>query len=113
MRSPELDEDEVQEQTAGTGSLVNRLAVATDAATHTPSVIQQVSVPVTVPQEQGDAPKVQSPSMFQEPLSPLDGLDLSLFEPEMDLSADEMESQTSPSHNDAVIHGFDARNESK
>ena len=113
MRSPELDEDEVQEQTAGTGSLVNRLAAATDAATHTPSVIQQVSVPVTVPQEQGDAPKVQLPSMFQEPLSPLDGLDLSLFEPEMDLSADEMESQTSPSHNDAVIHGFDARNESK
>ena len=64
-----VDEDEVQEQTAVTNSLVNRLAAATDATTHTPSVVQQVIVPVPLPRETVHHSDVQSPSMFQEPLS--------------------------------------------
>jgi hypothetical protein len=53
MRGIESDEDEVQEQTAVTSSLVNRLAAATDATTHTPSVVQQVIVPAALPHEDG------------------------------------------------------------
>ena len=115
MRALHLDEEEDSEQTAVTGSLVDRLAAVNDASTppHTPAVVQQVIVPVAVPHELVHQAEGPSPSMIQEPLSPLDGLDLDLFEPESDPFLDEGKSRTTPSHNDAVIRGFDAHKESK
>lgn len=115
MRAPQMEEEEVAEQTAITGSLVNRLAAATDATTlpHTPSVVQQVIVPVAVPHELVRHPEGAPQTVVQEPLSPVDGIDLDLFGPEFESFVGEGESQTTPSHNEAVIRGFDAHKESK
>ena len=115
MRASDLDDAEDLEQTAVTGSLVNRLAAATDATTvvHTPSVVQQVIVPVAVPSELVHHAERPTPSMIQEPSSPMDGINLDLFEPELGSFIDEEEPQTTSSHNDAVIRGFEALKESK
>lgn len=115
MRAPDLDEAEDLEQTSDTGSLVNRLAAVTDATTvvHTPSVVQQVIVPVAVSHELAHHAQRPAPSMIQEPSSPMDGINLDLFEPELGSFIDEEEPQTTSSHNDAVIRGFDALKESK
>ena len=115
MRSSQSDGQEGEEEGVLTGALVNRLAAVTEPQNHvhTQAVVQQIMVPVAVPATVNHSIQPDTPSMIQEPSSPIEGIDLDLFG--SDFPEDDIESMPTevPSHNDPIIRGFDEREQAK
>jgi hypothetical protein len=95
-------------------SLVNRLAARNEAPNqvHTQAVVQQIVVPVAMPLHD-TVSEAEPANLIQEPSTPLDGIDLDLFDFDEPPNDNESVSEQSPSHNDPIIRGFDVQEQSK
>ena len=107
------NQDELREQVEVLSNTVNRLAADAQAPTHrkehTPSIVQQVYVPVITPVASVQPPLQQRepPPMQQDTASMVDGLD---FEGISATNHGEVQPEPSviqPAHDEPVIRGFD------
>ena len=107
------NQDELREQVEVLSNTVNRLAADAQAPTHrkehTPSIVQQVYVPVITPVASVQPPLQQRepPPMQQDTASIVDGLD---FEGISATNHGEVQPEPSviqPAHDEPVIRGFD------